>query len=85
MKKPKFLHGGFLINRKINATIVFYYKSTPLYSTISHFELLSENNGHPIQEAGFIQIYQTKTYGLLKSKLKFLKFQENIHFIKKLL
>ena len=48
MKKPKFLQGGFSINRKINATIVFYYKSTPLFSTISHFELLSENNGHPI-------------------------------------
>ena len=51
MKKQKFdrfLHGSFLINRKINATIVFYYKSTPLFSTISHFELLSENNGPPI-------------------------------------
>ena len=35
----RFLHGGFLINRKINGTIVFYYESTPLYSRISHFDI----------------------------------------------
>ena len=43
-EKPKFMHGGFLINRKINATIVFYYESTLFYSTISHFDFSEPTN-----------------------------------------
>ena len=40
VKITKFLHGGFLINQKINATIVFYSENTSFYSRISHFDFL---------------------------------------------
>ena len=46
-KLDQFLHSGFLINQKINVAIGFCMKNTAFYQVISHFEILTENNGPP--------------------------------------
>ena len=73
MKKPKFLHGGFLINQKINAAIVFCTENTILYSKFSHFDFLWSPYCMTIDLTSFQTRYLFESNGLWSQLCWFLQ------------